>query len=67
MEPHLTESKRQGRRFVVERLEDRLAPAHLGHEVVLPAAAAAGAQGLQAAIAAPADHRRASIIAILIG
>lgn len=62
MEPQRIELRSKGVRPEVERLEARVAPSHLGHEVVLPAAAAHGLHGLQTAGAAPASHRRAMFI-----
>ena len=49
-------------RFQIERLEERIAPRHLGHEVLLPPAAAHGAGGIAVALAAPADHRGGRLI-----
>lgn len=48
----------------LEALEDRLPPAHLNPgvgEVVLPAAAAHGAHGIETANEAPRDHRGGSL------
>jgi hypothetical protein len=46
MEPR-SESKS---RFRIEKLEERIAPAHLGgRDVILPTAASAGTQGLETA------------------
>lgn len=59
MEPRQTEPKR---RFRIEKLEERIAPAHLGHVVQLPPAAAHGERGIDVATAAPADHHRAMLI-----
>ncbi len=47
---------------LIQRLENRILFAHLGHEVTLPAAASHGQQGLEAAIAAPGDHRRSRLV-----
>ena len=47
---------------LVQKLEDRVLFAHLGHEVTLPAAANHGQHGLQTAIEAPANHRRSRLI-----
>ncbi len=61
MEPRQTEQKS---RFRIEKLEERLAPSHLGHVVQLPAAASHGAGGLAVATAAPAAHTRTQLILI---
>ncbi len=59
MEPRQTESKS---RFRIEKLEERIAPSHLGHVVQLPAAAAHGEGGIDVAVAAPRDHRGGRLI-----
>lgn len=64
MEPRTIEL--QKKRFTIEILEERIAPAHLGHEVVLPPAAAHGEGGINEALAAPGDHHKASLSLTLI-
>lgn len=59
--------KKQKPRFEIQKLEERLAPAHLGNVVDLPKAALNGQNGLETVADVPANHKRASIIAILIG
>ncbi len=48
----------QPSRFRIERLEERIAPAHLGHVVQLPPAASHGVGGLAVATAASDAHTR---------
>ena len=55
-------SEERGRPAMIDQLESRIYFAHFGHVVTLPDAAAHGAQGLQSAIDAPADHRRSRLI-----
>lgn len=55
-------SETQDRPALIDQLESRIYFAHFGHEVFLPAAAENGSNGLEAAIDAPADHRRGRLI-----
>jgi hypothetical protein len=59
MEPSTIEV--QKKRFSIEVLEERIAPAHLNPGVgvvLLPGAAAHGEGGIDVAMAAPANHSR---------
>ncbi len=58
MEPRQTE---QPSRFRIDKLEERIAPIHLGHMVLLPPAAAHGRAG-DVSMETPADHHRAYLI-----
>ncbi len=58
MEPQ----KSQKHRFRIDKLEERIAPAHLGHDVLLPPAAAHGERGIDVATGTPAAHTRAQLI-----
>jgi hypothetical protein len=56
----MLELRKNGLRLDVELLEERVVPSHLAHEVLLPPAAAHGAQGIQVAQqTAPDVHTRA--------
>lgn len=61
MEPRPIELRKHGVRLEVQALEARIAPSHLGHEVILPPAAGHGEQGLLTAVRAPASHHRGTV------
>ena len=64
----MNRDKKNQVRLRLESLETRETPAHLNPgvgEVVLPTAAAQGANGIETAIDAPSDHHKAHLVLIV--